>query len=109
MVEEAVRYASSGWPVFPLLGKVPFKDSNGFQDATTNEEQIRAWWTKRPLANIGLATGNVSGVIVIDIDPRHQGHRGLKELEKRYGQLPPTRTARTGLSPTLSEPACFDT
>ncbi|MGZ6280138.1 MAG: bifunctional DNA primase/polymerase [Ktedonobacteraceae bacterium] len=69
IVEAAVSYAQNGWPVFPLHNKIPFKDSQGYKDATTDEQQIQKWWTLHPTANIGLATGEKSGVIVLDIDP----------------------------------------
>src|SRR5205807_3944094 len=75
--------------------KVPFKNSNGHKDATTDVEKIKTWWQKHPTANIGLATGNISGLIVLDVDPQHGGHASFKELEKRYGQLPLTRMSRT--------------
>jgi len=95
IVESALAYARAGWPVFPLQGKVPFKHSQGYKDATTNEQTLQQWWVRHPTANIGLATGAVSGVIVVDIDPRHNGHLSIKELERRYGVLPLTRTCRT--------------
>src|SRR5436305_13689595 len=86
----AQSYAQIGWPVFPLSGKVPFKNSQGYKDATTNTGQIKSWWTTHPSANIGLATGNASGVIVLDIDVP-EGYYSLKALESSYAPLPDTR------------------
>lgn len=94
VVQAAVYYAQIGWPVFPLTGKVPYKDSNGYKDATTNEQQIQTWWTHHPTANIGLATGERSRVIVVDIDPP-EGYFSLKELQSTYTPLPETRRSRT--------------
>src|SRR5713226_418719 len=94
-VQAALYYAQSGWPVFPLAGKIPFKDSQGYKDATTNEQHIQTWWTSHPTANIGLATGARSGIIVLDIDPP-EGHFSLKELQATYTPLPETRRSRTG-------------
>lgn len=49
--------------------KVPYAHSHGYRDATTNAEQIRAWWSDTPEANIGIATGSKSnGLVVADID-----------------------------------------
>ncbi len=70
LLELALEYASWGWRVFPLLpkDKRPFPGSHGFEDATTDPAQIKSWWAKNPQANIGLATGPGSGVVVVDLD-----------------------------------------
>jgi hypothetical protein len=62
--------------------------------ATTNADEIRAWWKRWPDANIGIATG--SGIVVLDIDPRNGGLESLNALESANAPLPPTLTARTG-------------
>ncbi len=46
--------------------------------------------------NIGVATGSASGVVVIDIDPRHGGDREFAKLKQRFGLLPRTLTCDTG-------------
>src|SRR5690242_4200612 len=94
LVEAAILYAQYGWPVFPLHGKVPYRETHGHKEATTDRDQIQAWWSQHPGANIGLATGEVSGVIVLDMDVP-EGYYNLKTLQERYGQLPHTRTSRT--------------
>jgi hypothetical protein len=68
LLAAALRYASWGWPVFPLKAhaKTP-ATRNGFKDAGTDTGQIRAWWDAMPEANIGLPTGLAFDVI--DIDP----------------------------------------
>ena len=99
IIQYALSYAQSGWPVFPLVGKIPFKDSQGYKDATTDPQQIQAWWTSHPTANIGLATGERSNVLVLDIDPP-EGYYSLKELQQTHEPLPETRrtsTAHKGL------------
>ncbi len=101
IVEAALAYARNGWPVFPLHNKKPYEyispgvKSHGYKDATTDEETIREWWTYHPGATIGLATGSVSGVIVLDIDPP-EGYYNLKGLQTTYSPLPDTRRSRTG-------------
>lgn len=65
-LEAALRYAGLGWPVFPLEGKEP-RTANGVKDATTDEDQIRKWWGRWPDANIGVACGEKSAV-VLDFD-----------------------------------------
>ncbi len=56
------------WSVFPLAPntKVPMKASHGFYDA----KPIDQWGDWPPGANIAVATGLRSGIVVIDIDNR---------------------------------------
>ena len=49
-----------------------------------------------PNANIGIATGNVSKLTVLDVDPRNDGFEELREIEKKYGGFPETVKAATG-------------
>jgi len=95
MVEHALRYARCGWPVFPLDGKKP-RTRNGFKDASVIPEQIREWWTRWPDAGIGVPTGELSGVVVLDVDARHGGKEALTRLEVEHGNLPETARAKTG-------------
>ena len=69
---QALEFASRGWPVFPLIenSKEP-KIIHGFKDATIDEYKIRCWWNKFPDANIGIATGQQSGLFVVDIDKKN--------------------------------------
>jgi len=109
----ALAYAQSGLPVFPLhtprpdgtcscgqgtgcksIGKHP-RTRNGLKDATTDEAQVRAWWTTWPDANIGIACGSRSGIVVLDIDGP-QGEESLRHMTDAHGALPATRTIKTG-------------
>jgi hypothetical protein len=63
---------------------------------STVPRSIRGWWDRWPWANIGLATGPGSGLVVIDVGPTHGGHRSLDQLQSLMGSLPVTLTARTG-------------
>jgi hypothetical protein len=91
MLEYALQYAKLGWHIFPLKpgGKTPITQ-HGVKDATTEEAEIRDWWTRWPNANIGLALGKISGVCAIDIDLDKEkdinGYESLREL----GELPAT-------------------
>jgi len=73
MLEWALAYARGGTPVFPcaVAGKTPLT-GNGFHDATTDPDQIRAWWTRTTDANIAAPTG--TGTFdVLDVDVRPDG------------------------------------
>ena len=79
----------------PSPAKHP-RTRNGFKDATNDPKQIDDWFAKSPTANIGIRTGAESKIVVIDIDPGHDGVDGLKEIEERLGPLTPTLTATSG-------------
>lgn len=61
--------------------KAPYT-SNGFKDASNDTETIREWQIRWPDALIGLPTGAVNGVFVIDLDlDAAKGKDGLHEWE----------------------------
>lgn len=93
-LDHALRYADQGWAVFPVIpnDKRPLT-SNGFKDATTDRARIEKWWTASPAANIGIATGEPSGLAIIDVDVR-DGKPGRESVASLRG-LPGTLTART--------------
>ena len=83
-IEAALAYAHRGWRVFPLhgivngvctcgrsdcgsAGKHPLV-RRGLYEATTDKRVIKEWWRGWRSANIGLATGAESGIVVIDVD-----------------------------------------
>ncbi len=61
--------------------------------ATTNAKQIGKWWGENPDANVAIATGMESGVIVVDVDG-DEGKATMAELESVYGSSD-TLTAKT--------------
>ena len=71
----ARRLAGAGLPVFPCLeedrgakkAKAPYT-SRGFKDATTDFATIDQWWQLHPGAVVGLPTGGISGLSVVDGD-----------------------------------------
>ena len=67
----------------------------GLKDATVDPETVSRWFADRSW-NVGIATGAVSGIVVLDIDPRHQGDETLAALERVHGPLPPTWRFLTG-------------
>lgn len=61
-----------------------------------SETSIKKWWTQWPRANIGILTGGRTGLVVLDLDPRHGGDQSLRQLEQRFGPLPHTVEQITG-------------
>jgi hypothetical protein len=66
--------------------------------ATNDARKIRAWWRKWPNANIGIATGALGGIVVLDADFPKKGDVGLTTLLERLGldAMPPTMEVNTG-------------
>jgi hypothetical protein len=95
MRDAAWLLTSKGFAVIPLRpqSKSPLT-KHGCKDATRDREQISRWWSEYPDANVGVATGRISNVVVIDVDGA-QGAKTLAELEKEHGELPQTLTATT--------------
>lgn len=72
------------------IGKHPMGKlvPNGVKDASKDWTVIKGWIAAYPLGNIGIATGAVSGIFALDIDPRHGGKENLDHLERRHGFFP---------------------
>lgn len=72
----ALTLAEAGVTLFPCApgGKQPLT-SRGFHDASNHPGQVAQWWRQWPDANIGLPTGAVNGVVVVDVDV-HPGGSG---------------------------------
>lgn len=69
---------------------------HGVLDATTDLQSIDQWWALFPDANIGLATGTVSGVMVVDIDPDKGGEESWCNLEALFEPVENTWWIETG-------------
>jgi len=112
-LEILLSYTLRGWPLFPLhyplsnekcscgkpdctsLGKHP-RTGHGFKDAKKNEGFIREWHKTWPNGNYGMPTGQISGVVVLDIDGDKGGEDSLAQLIAENGSLPITPESLTG-------------
>lgn len=66
------QFIEAGLAIFPCNGKRPYTP-NGFHDASTDPAAIKLWWDRWPDAAIGIPTGQVNGLSVIDIDNKSGG------------------------------------
>jgi hypothetical protein len=116
MLAHALRYLEDAWSVFPVCtpvmgkkdrclqghkgeakcrgpGKEPLIRWGKYQDQLPTEAEVRDWWRRWPTANIGLATGELSDVCVVDLD----GDIAIAEANRRgYDPGPWVRTGRVG-------------
>jgi len=97
-IETAQRYLARGWCVVPLRArdKRPLVAWEPLQNAAPSAEQVTQWFTRWPDANIGIVTGEISNLVVLDIDPKHGGDVALERLERQHGPLPATIEVITG-------------
>ncbi len=104
-LEAALHYLSLGWSAIPLCtpdhvgmgkkhgktctspGKAPVIDWKQFQSRLATEEEIRSWWKRNPLCNVGVILGDVSGLVSVDVDGA-AGEQQLLELSS--GDVPQT-------------------
>lgn len=91
MIEHALEYLKLGYPVFPVCsplmsahrhridgqykdctpdkrGKNPMIRWKTYQTMMPTADDIHDWWGRWPNANIGMATGELSGIVVLDCD-----------------------------------------
>ena len=110
VLQAALEYLGRGWSVIPLHAvkngrctcgrpdcEKPGKHSpikwGEFQKRRATEEEVRSWWQKWPWANVGIVTGVISGLVVLDID----GRQGAESLEAAgVPKRPRTPTVKTG-------------
>lgn len=111
-LEAALQYLALGWSIIPghsvdgdgictctkidcgrLTGKHPRLNTwTQYQTKLPSEFQVRSWWQRWPDANILVITGTLSGLVVVDQDPRHGGDVTILE----YKPLPDTVVCTTG-------------
>ena len=109
----ALAYAAKAWSVVPVHtvhqgrcscgrrdcpapGKHPRIRWEEAQEEPAPMDRVAEWWRRWPDANVGVVTGPVSQLAVVDVDPRHGGDAALEDLEAGWQPLPATVVSRTG-------------
>jgi len=88
---------SLGFVVFPLVpnGKAP-ATKRGFKEATDDEWIWGEWVSHGKPYNVGIPTGAMNGITVIDCDSYKDGGASIRLLKEAGLTFPKTVMARTG-------------
>jgi hypothetical protein len=91
--DAALSYLRSGLSVIAIRpkDKRPFVSWEEFQRRRPTEAEVRIWYHRWPDAGVAIVCVQISGLVVVDCDPRNGD--GLAHIEHR---LPPTPTVETG-------------
>src|SRR5207253_9672726 len=74
-------------------GKTPLVEWRTYQRRLPTLAEVREWFTRWPDANVGVVTGAVSGLVVVDLDSLE----AVQEFLRRWGNQPlSTPVVRTG-------------
>jgi len=89
ILDEALRNAKDGRSVIPVgKDKVPLISWKEFHTRIATEDEIRGWWRDYPEAQLGLVTGSISGIAVVDVEKEFGDYKKLN--------LPATMVSQTG-------------
>lgn len=88
----ALALINRGLPCFPCRADKKPTTPHGYKDAICDRGVVHELWRRHPGPLIGIPTGEISELDVLDIDQRHGGKLWLAKNQSR---LPPTRVHRT--------------
>ncbi|MFH1609574.1 MAG: bifunctional DNA primase/polymerase [Candidatus Bipolaricaulota bacterium] len=96
----ALDYLALGWAVIPLNGKRPCLQWEPYQQRHPTEAEVRDWWAWRSDAGVGVVTGAVSSLVVLDED----GPEAKESLKGRHLPITPTCTTAEGVHRYFAHP-----
>lgn len=92
MLKAALDYRKSNLSVIPVgKDKKPLVSWKEYQGRHATEDEIKKWWTDYPNANVGIVTGKVSGLAVLDCDSQDAISAFLAQYK---GETPAAKTPR---------------
>jgi len=94
LMRDLLPMLSAGFSVIPLKprSKTPLLDWKEFQRRRASEQEVSEWLKKWPDMNVGVVTGEISNVTVLDLD----GLRGLEWLQKQKDAVQSSLTTLSG-------------
>lgn len=96
-LHQALAYAERGFSVIPIKpgDKKPLIPWTEFQKRRATDEEITSWWSMNPNANIGIVTGEISNLFVVDIDT-DEGRSNIDAIISDSVVCPTVTTPRGG-------------
>jgi len=98
LLTAAIKLALRDFAVFPLISNAKSPSiGGGFKSASKEPQQLTEWFGTAQGQNLGVVTGEDSGVWVLDVDIKNgaKGFESLSTLQEKHGPLPPTLVATT--------------
>ncbi|HUN53991.1 MAG TPA: bifunctional DNA primase/polymerase [Smithella sp.] len=97
LTSAALNYAGeNNFSIIPLQkNKKPYIQWAVYQHRKATAGEIKAWWSKWPHAMLGIVTGQISGLFVVDCDTQ-EGFDAVQELLPDSLNIPTARTPRGG-------------
>lgn len=97
LLQAALKYMDMGFSIIPIIPgqKKPLIKWESFQKQKASKTQIISWWSQTPDANIGIVTGEISDLFVVDIDSE-EGHANLLQYGFDSIITPTVKTPRGG-------------
>jgi hypothetical protein len=97
ILEAALQYEKKGMSIIPVsFDKKPLIKWEAYQKIRATPDIIRQWWEKYPKANIGIVTGPISNLLVIDCDTTAAIQR-IQDLIPDSLSVPCETTPRGGM------------
>ena len=96
-LDYALQACKEGWSVIPLHSnkKTPARPWKQRQVEPFSPDEIKEMWATDPDYNIGIVTGRLSGISVLDVD----GKKGFDSLNDAGISVPKTFTVKTCWQP----------
>lgn len=101
MLKVALWYRNKmNFSIIPIRNdgsKKPHIKWSEWQSNIASEAQIKTWWQKWPNASIGIVTGSLSNLTVLDFDWHKMTQEQIKEVDKKFPSVAtPTATSPNG-------------
>ena len=97
LLTSALSYLKRGFSVIPVepRGKKPLVAWEPWQHSLPTSHDLHVYWEQFPCANVGIVTGQISGLTVVDLDTK-EAKDNLKRImgDNQVQGIPRTRTGR---------------